>query len=123
MLDLMAVSSDDGRVPLYLHTVYRILREMRLVQQEIGGTFDYSQFKTKILSSGLTPQQLAPLQQRLETLESFMPSSQTPNLSQFDLKPEKKGKKDKPKGTNWTSKVCGHNIFFGRLANITRLDC
>jgi hypothetical protein len=33
ILDLMAVKSDDGPMPLYLHTVYRILREMRMEQQ------------------------------------------------------------------------------------------
>jgi hypothetical protein len=36
VLDLMAVSQDDGPVPLYLHTVCRILRNMRVRQQEAG---------------------------------------------------------------------------------------
>jgi hypothetical protein len=37
MLDLMAVGQDKGPVPLYMHTVQRILREMRLLQQESLG--------------------------------------------------------------------------------------
>lgn len=110
----MAVKKDDGPMPLYIHTVYRILREMRIVQQEMGDKFDYLQFKTKILSSGLTPPQLTPLEQRLDTLESFMPNSETGNLSLHDLKSKKKGKAV-PKGTDWTQKVCPSKSFTGKL--------
>ena len=63
MLDLMAVSNNDGPMPLYLQTVYRVPREMCMEQQETGGTFHYLQFKAKILDSGLTSQQLGPLGQ------------------------------------------------------------
>lgn len=76
MLDLMAVNRDDP-MPLYLHSVTRILRELRIVQQETSGAFNYADFKRRIMDVGLTPMQLGPLQQRLDTLESFMPSSQT----------------------------------------------
>jgi hypothetical protein len=101
MLDLMAVSSDDGPMPLYLHTVYRVLREMRMEQQETGGTFDYYKFKTTILNAGITPQQLGPLEQRLDTLESFMTKSDTgPPILQ------KKGKKKQVLGgTSWDLQV------------------
>jgi hypothetical protein len=68
----MAVKQSEP-VPLYIHTIYRIVREMRLIQQEEVGVFDYKDFKNRILDSGLTPAQLSPLSQRLETLESFMP--------------------------------------------------
>jgi hypothetical protein len=48
MLDLMAVNPEEGSVPLYIHTVNRILREMRLSQQENGSRFDYREFKKMI---------------------------------------------------------------------------
>lgn len=76
MLDLMAVGQDNGPLPLYMHTVQRILRVMRVEQQSRGTGFDYAGFKTRILDSGLTPGQLEPLKQRLDTLESFMPLQQ-----------------------------------------------
>ncbi|CAI7580920.1 unnamed protein product [Penicillium glandicola] len=76
MLDLMAVGQDNGPLPLYMHTVQRILREMRVEQQSSGGSFDYAKFKSKVLDSGLAVGQLEPLKQRLDTLESFMPPQQ-----------------------------------------------
>lgn len=40
MLDLMAISSvQGGSLPLYFHVVIRILRELRLQQQQNGGSF------------------------------------------------------------------------------------
>lgn len=77
MMDLMAVGQEGGSMPLYMHTVKRILREMRILQQESGTAFDYSNFKQRVLNSDLTPAQLEPLKQRLDTLESFMPRVQT----------------------------------------------
>ncbi|KAL1898083.1 hypothetical protein Cpir12675_002031 [Ceratocystis pirilliformis] len=71
MLNLMAASS-GGRMPLYLHTIMRILRELRINQQQQGGSFNYQEFKSAIKAEPLTKEQSAPLQQRLETLESFM---------------------------------------------------
>ncbi|KAK2016732.1 hypothetical protein LZ32DRAFT_577841 [Colletotrichum eremochloae] len=70
MLDLMAVG--DGSMPLYLHVVTRILRDMRLEQQSKGLAFGYLTFKKKLAKADLTPAQKAPLNQRLDTLESFM---------------------------------------------------
>ncbi|KAK2046151.1 hypothetical protein LZ31DRAFT_540739 [Colletotrichum somersetense] len=75
MLDLMAVG--EGNMPLYLHVVARILREMRLIQQSQGLEFNYLSFKKRLAMEELTPAQLAPLSQRLETLESFMLDSKT----------------------------------------------
>jgi hypothetical protein len=69
----MAVKTDEA-IPLYVHTIYRILREMRIRQQALGGSFDYCEFKRELMDSGLSPTQLGPLNQRLDTLESFMPS-------------------------------------------------
>lgn len=98
MLELMAVGQDDGPMPLYMHTVKRILRDMRMVQQESGSRFDYQTFKRRLLTSSLIPSQLDPLRQRLETLESFMPPSQSANTG-------KNGKMAHQRGSDWTSKV------------------
>ena len=101
MLDLMAVGQEKGPIPLYVHTVQRILREMRLLQQEDGSPFDYHMFKRKILAADLLPGQLEPLKQRLETLESFMPCQQ--------VRSQGKSKKWKGKaqmsGSSWTPEV------------------
>ncbi|OGM44506.1 hypothetical protein ABOM_006771 [Aspergillus bombycis] len=80
MMDLMAIGQKDGQIPLYIHTVKRILRELRIVQQEAGTPFNYQEFKQRVLSSKLTRDQLGPLKQRLDTLESFMPREQV-NIS------------------------------------------
>ncbi|CAG8106252.1 unnamed protein product, partial [Penicillium salamii] len=112
MLDLMAVGQDNGPLPLYMHTVQRILREMRVEQQNCGSGFDYAMFKSKILDSGLTPAQLEPLKQRLDTLESFMPPQQVLCKS---------GEKMRAKrwGSVWTPQVCdsSHDVCV-----ITKMD-
>ncbi|KAJ5291464.1 hypothetical protein N7478_000715 [Penicillium angulare] len=101
MLDLMAVGQEKGAVPLYMHTVQRILRELRLLQQETGCSFDYSAFKKRVLNADLLPSQLEPLKQRLETLESFMPRQQaTATMKNKDLKG-----KSRAKGSIWTPEV------------------
>jgi hypothetical protein len=69
----MAVKPEEGSIPLYIHTVTRILREMRMSQQVTGARFDYESFRSEVLTTDLTSAQLAPLNQRLSTLESFMP--------------------------------------------------
>ncbi|KAK1976874.1 hypothetical protein LZ30DRAFT_753201 [Colletotrichum cereale] len=85
MLDLMAVG--DGSMPLYLHVVTRILRDMRLEQQSKGSTFSYLSFKKKLAQTDLTPAQQAPLSQRLETLESFMVDGKS-NQQTIDWEPK-----------------------------------
>ncbi|XWW98757.1 hypothetical protein V2A60_006759 [Cordyceps javanica] len=74
MLDLMAMGSVAGDGwPLYMHTVTRILREMRLEQQTSGKRgFSYEDFKRRLTDERLDGPQLGPLQQRLDALESFM---------------------------------------------------
>lgn len=101
MLDLMAVGQNDGPVPLYIHTVKRILRNMRIAQQETGGGFDYQQFKRLITFSGLTPAQIEPLNQRLDTLESFMPEKESVVTG------KKKKTLVQAKGTEWEPSVRG----------------
>jgi hypothetical protein len=55
ILDLMAVSHSDGSMPLYLHTVYRILRDMRIAQQETKISFSYAEFKRQVNDTPMTP--------------------------------------------------------------------
>jgi hypothetical protein len=92
----MAVKPEEGSVPLYVHTVNRILREMRMSQQATGTRFDYQAFKKEILAADLSPAQLAPLSQRLAMLESFMPQT-------GDRAKGKHGKS--PTGTSWENQV------------------
>lgn len=103
----MAVSRGDGPMPLYLHAVYRILREMRIEQQEMGTGFSYATFKDRISRTEMTPSQLSPLAQRLDTLESFMPNTQTGAIL-----PRRKGKPVRQHGNDWTSEVCGCAMTF-----------
>ncbi|KAK2001043.1 hypothetical protein LX36DRAFT_708881 [Colletotrichum falcatum] len=70
MNDLMAVG-EGGSMPLYLRVVNRILRDMRTRQQVTGAGFRYAEFKRCLGLEDLTPGQLNPLKQRLDTLESF----------------------------------------------------
>ncbi|KAF0640913.1 hypothetical protein FPSE5266_00675 [Fusarium pseudograminearum] len=96
MLDLMAVSSvKGGGLPLYLHVVSRILRDMRIKQQTNGTAFDYATFKALVNREDLKEGQMVPLQQRLETLESFMVPGQTA-ASKF---------RTAGQGINWTLKA------------------
>ncbi|KAI1498116.1 hypothetical protein F5X99DRAFT_432244 [Biscogniauxia marginata] len=101
MLDLMAVG--DGTLPLYLHVVQRILREMRLEQQAQPNkfSFNYADFKRRIEAQSLTGQQSSPLQQRLDTLESFMVKKHNVSGAR-DLSGGKQKKKNTtPMGTDW----------------------
>ncbi|RAL15894.1 uncharacterized protein BO97DRAFT_362104 [Aspergillus homomorphus CBS 101889] len=101
MLDLMAVGQDDGQMPLYMHTVKRILREMRVAQQETQTVFNYSAFKKMVMDSTLTPAQLEPLKQRLDMLESFMPREQTSTRDKKNKYPSSASSK----GTDWEPKA------------------
>lgn len=89
MLDLMAVG--EGSLPLYLHVIQRILRDMRIEQQRGGHIrpFNYTQFKRLIAKEDLTVAQMVPLNQRLDTLESFMVKKPPPGFPAS-------------KGTDWT---------------------
>jgi hypothetical protein len=98
----MAVKPEEGSVPLYVHTVNRILREMRMSQQATGIRFDYQTFKTQILAADLSPAQLAPLSQRLAMLESFMP--RTEEHVEKKKKEKKKNRQDHT-GTTWKNEV------------------
>ncbi|KAK4143533.1 uncharacterized protein C8A04DRAFT_12227 [Dichotomopilus funicola] len=103
MLDLMAVSS-NGNLPLYLHVIQRILRELRVEQQQQDTPFNYGKFKERLHLENLTEMQLAPLKQRLETLESFMIESQAKSYNMFNGPHPSRPQQPQPpqqKGTSW----------------------
>ncbi|KAI1266184.1 hypothetical protein F5Y18DRAFT_23311 [Xylariaceae sp. FL1019] len=102
MLELMAF---DKTQPLYMQVLQRILRDMRLEQQVTRGGFRYSEFKRRLISEDLLPTQKQVLQQRLDTLESFMVESQTSNSEGKKPGEKKKKKKKLVRGTNWNPKV------------------
>ncbi|OCH86212.1 hypothetical protein OBBRIDRAFT_738413 [Obba rivulosa] len=67
-LSMMAVgTSDSASVPLYMHIILSILREL-------GENYSYQSFMTKLDAKKRTfnPQQLTGLEQRLALLESFL---------------------------------------------------
>jgi hypothetical protein len=100
MLGLMVVNTEDSRMPLYLYGNTPVLRKMPALRQENNVSFNYAEFKQKVEDSPMTPAQQAPLTQRLDTLESFMPKSQT---GAIENKTKKLGR---PGGKDWSVKVC-----------------
>ncbi|RAH82413.1 hypothetical protein BO86DRAFT_399053 [Aspergillus japonicus CBS 114.51] len=61
MLDLMAVGQENGPIQLSMHTVQRILREMRIVQQATNGDgWTLESFMPQLLRNAwLTPQRIS----------------------------------------------------------------
>lgn len=103
MNDLMAIA-EGGSMPLYLHVVNRILRDMRIEQQRTGSGFSYQTFKRHLDKADLTPMQRGPLGQRLDTLESFMAEGKGENQGKGKTKgKDKDGKADNTAG--WQPKV------------------
>lgn len=93
MQNLMAVNSNSAHgLPLYLSVINRILHEQRVEQQAKNTTFNYAKFKRAIDNVTLTDTQLAPPQQRLETLESFMVQKQALAYDLFKTKAVAKDK-------------------------------
>lgn len=78
MMDLMAVRS-GSTMPLYMHVVTRVLRDLRIEQQKTpGAEFDYRRFKALLMREDLSDHQRVPLDQRLDNLESFMATKSQP---------------------------------------------
>ncbi|KAJ2906005.1 hypothetical protein MKZ38_003488 [Zalerion maritima] len=106
MMELMAVNGGD-HMPLYMHVVSRILKELRLQQQERNSYFNYQHFLRMVENEPLIGGQKIPLQQRLDTLESFMVHEQvkpgyiTANAAGTGFGGEKKGFASKSKGNDW----------------------
>jgi hypothetical protein len=105
MMDLMAVKKGEA-MPLYMHVVNRVLRDLRLRQQQTGESFDYRAFKALLDREDLTDGQRVPLSQRLETLESFMAPPQGAGATQKKKKAAAPAAKPtKPPGNDWTSRA------------------
>lgn len=103
MMELMAVSSVQGSIPLYLHVVQRILKDLRIEEQLNGTTFNYREFKSRLtIDAALAPGQLGPLQQRLDNLESFMVREQVVKIA------NKKALQSQGKGNSWECKASLH---------------
>ena len=118
MFDLMAVSG-EGPMPLYLHVVERILRDMRTASQQLLASgvhsgFKYHEFKQKLADAGFSGLQSGPLNQRLETLESFMKWE--------TIHGNRRTKSQVARGTDWTPKVrfyqnlfTANNVLFSKF--------
>ncbi|KAH9436823.1 hypothetical protein MCOR02_000486 [Pyricularia oryzae] len=110
MMSLMAVDDTQG-IPLYLHVIQRILRDLRLEQQQQPDRsdgrvtpFQYAKFKMLLEKENMTPAQLAPLKQRLDTLESFMVGKQVHayNSANVGVAPKKVKARKNEQGTDWS---------------------
>jgi hypothetical protein len=99
-MDLMVVRGKE--MPLYMHVVNRVLREMRIEQQNDGSTFNYAAFKRRMEAEDLTAAQSSPFRRRLDTLESFMPR---PTLAYPALGKNQEPAHYKPRGNDWTPRV------------------
>lgn len=98
-----------------MQIVKRILRDLRIQQQATGSGFSYSEFRRQIEIEELTDAQRAPLEQRLDTLESFMAKTQAVPVTVVEKSGKKKhGKKGNKKtthvmqtasGIDWQSKA------------------
>ncbi|KAL1862759.1 hypothetical protein Daus18300_008403 [Diaporthe australafricana] len=109
MMDLMAVRKGET-MPLYMHVVNRLLRDLRLRQQQNGTPFDYQAFRKLLAREDLTDSQRVPLNQRLETLESFM-APRAGAVPQQQQQQQQKTKKKaaaagaKPAGNDWAPRA------------------
>lgn len=104
MMDLMAVR-EGGSMPLYLHVVARVLRDLRIQQQMTGSAFKYAAFRQMIELEQLTGAQRGPLIQRLDTLQSFMVKEQAEAvLPSTAGKKKKKHYNPQVSGNDWTPK-------------------
>lgn len=72
MKKLMAFTEQDGKDPLYMEVIQRILREMAVASK--GSAFNYTAFRNTLdeESAGFTREQLNSMRLRLALLESFM---------------------------------------------------
>ncbi|XXG99429.1 hypothetical protein Hte_005768 [Hypoxylon texense] len=101
MMDLMAVK-EGGSMPLYIHVIHRILRDLRAEQQATGSSFNYASFKNKIALEPLAPAQRGPLTQRMETLESFLAKEQA--LPKWGKTKSASSPPRKAAGNDWSPK-------------------
>ncbi|KAK7512949.1 hypothetical protein IWZ03DRAFT_351691 [Phyllosticta citriasiana] len=71
MLTLMALEGKEGKVPLYMEVIHRILRDMGAAAQGRRG-FDYRRFRQLLDAEHFTSDQRGPLNLRMQLLESLM---------------------------------------------------
>lgn len=71
MRALMAIDGHDGKSPLYMAVVNKILRNMAIDGEGAVG-FDYGAFKQAVAASQLSSSQSEHLNMRLQLLESFL---------------------------------------------------
>lgn len=78
MMSLMSVKGSPSQ-PLYMAVVTRILKELRIKDQQTPGAhFNYRVFRQMLDKEDLTDHQRVPLDQRLDNLESFMAMKRQP---------------------------------------------
>ncbi len=78
MKTLMAVCGGSNATPLYLDVLFQILRDMALERQGRPGV-DYLEFKDRLRNAAFSRDQKAPLNLRLQLLESFLEHRTTTN--------------------------------------------
>jgi hypothetical protein len=71
MKRLMAFGDNSKDPPLYMQTVIKTLRQMAL-ENHGASTLNYDEFRKRIFTEAFSGQQSAPLELRLDLLESFM---------------------------------------------------
>lgn len=88
VMAFMAASDTGEGLPLYIHSVLRLLREMASEPNAKPG-LDYQDFRARVDMLGFSPAQKLPLSLRLELLEEFI-EAQTPKIK-TNLTPRGKG--------------------------------
>jgi len=82
MMTLMAVHDTGVSAPLYISAIRQVLREIALKNQDTPG-FNYKEFRQRLALLSLTEGQNAPLNMRLELLQSvLLESEQTTEAQQ-----------------------------------------
>lgn len=70
MMTLMAMK-EDARTPLYMETIYKVLRDMS-IEKKGGSGLDYLDFKSRLTRQGFSGRQNGSLKLRLDLLESVL---------------------------------------------------
>ena len=79
MRTLMNLDSQDGKVPLYMAVVNKILKEMAIARKGAPG-INYPKFQSKLKKAKLNPTQSEHLEMRLQLLESFLHRAAIPEF-------------------------------------------
>lgn len=88
VMAFMAATHNGEGLPLYMHSVLRVLREMALEPNAKPG-IDYQDFCARVDMLGFSPGQKMPLGLRLDLLEEFI-EAPTPKIT-LKQRPRKKG--------------------------------